>query len=131
MKENVTIEKRIASKAFKNIRIVGITMLFIALVSLPYAYYQILRWVVCGIAVYSAYLATQYVSRGEEELNGKDSGWTIIFIVIAILYNPLAPIHLDKSMWTVLNIVTAITIIISLSKLGYRLVPSSGQKPDK
>jgi len=112
-------------KIFKNIRIVAIIILLIALADMPYYYYQLLRWIICGVAIYSAYLATQYVSTRRYKFDGKDSGWTIIFIVIAILYNPISSIGLDRSMWAILDIVTAIIIWVSISKLGYKLMPAT------
>src|SRR3989344_9647324 len=47
----------------------------------PYAYYQLLRWVVCSVGTYSAYMAYTQERRG----------WTGIFVVIAILFNPIMP----------------------------------------
>jgi hypothetical protein len=75
-----------------------IVLLLIALLPLPYAYYQIMRWIVCGCASYIAYQCYQ-----EQE------GWdkvVIIFAAVAVLYNPIGAIHLFREAWMVINILT-------------------------
>ncbi len=58
-------------------------MLFWALADNPYGYYQILRWVVCGLTRYLAY-------RNDKNV------WAWIFGVTAVLFNPIAPIYREK-----------------------------------
>ncbi len=83
-------------------------MLFWALADNPYGYYQILRWVIAGVTGYSAYLAYE---------QGKNA-WTWILAIIAILFNPIAPIHLDRETWSVLNnIIVAAIIFTSIFKM--------------
>lgn len=77
-----------------------IILLLIALLPLPYVYYQIMRWIICGCASYIAYQRYQ-----EQE------GWdklVIAFIGITILYNPISSIHLFKEAWMILNILTVV-----------------------
>ena len=81
---------------------VPIVLLLIAILSLPYYYYQLMRWVICGCAAYIAY--QHYKEKGYNLL-------TVSFIVIAILYNPIEPIHLFKEAWIVVNIITVIVFI--------------------
>jgi len=77
--------------------LVAAIMLFLAMADLPYGYYQILRWVICGIAVYVAYMAYRW---------GKI--WaTWVFGLIAVLFNPLIPVHLTKEIWRPINFVCA------------------------
>ncbi|MBT6048898.1 MAG: hypothetical protein HOG49_19040 [Candidatus Scalindua sp.] len=82
--------------------IVPIALLLIALFSLPYYYYQLMRWVICGSAAYIAY--QHYKEKGGSFL-------TVAFIVIAIVYNPIEPIHLFKAAWIVINIITVIVFL--------------------
>lgn len=86
------------------LKIIAILMLLIALADNPYWYYQILRWVVCSIAGYFAYL----------EYQKNHYPWTWAFGIIAVLFNPLSTIHLDKDTWIVLNVITAGILIISI-----------------
>lgn len=83
-----------------------ITFIFLlgALIELPYGYYTLLRFLVCGVSGYTAYIAL--------ELNKKS--WVWIFGIIALLFNPLIPIYLDKGTWQIIDIITAIFFIISL-----------------
>ena len=89
------------------VKIIAIIMLFWALADNPYGYYQILRWVITGVTGYSAYLAYE---------QGKNT-WTWILAITAILFNPIAPIHLDKETWSVLNIIAAAIIFTSIFKM--------------
>jgi len=82
-------------------------MLFWALANNPYGYYQFLRWVVAGVTGYSAYLAYK---------QGRNT-WTWVLAITAILFNPIAPIHLDRETWSVLNIIIAAIIFTSIFKM--------------
>ncbi len=78
--------------------LIAIVMLLVAIPSVwPYSYYQVLRWVVAGTAAFAAYEA---FGRGKR-------GWTWVLAGVAILFNPIAPIFLDKSTWVVLDLVVA------------------------
>jgi hypothetical protein len=64
-----------------------------------------MRWCICGCAAYLAY----------QHYKEKGSGFiTVIFIVIAIVYNPIEPIHLFRKAWVVINIVTALIFLYEL-----------------
>ena len=82
-------------------------MLFLALADNPYGYYQILRWVIAGVTGHSAYLAY------EQDKNA----WTWVLAITAILFNPIAPIHLDRQTWSILDIIAAAIIFTSIFKL--------------
>lgn len=64
----------------------------------PYFYYQFLRLAVFGAAAFSAYLY-------DEE---KNQQWMLVMIVIAIVFNPVMPLYLDRQLWTILNLVAAL-----------------------
>ena len=83
-------------------------LLLIALADLPYGYYQFLRWAVCGMAIFMVYVS--YSS------NIKWFMW--VFIVIAVLFNPIIPIHLNREIWRPIDIVSAIIFLggIALKK---------------
>lgn len=75
----------------------AIFMLVLSIFSLPYAYYQILRWFICLLAVYYAYVL--YVRNNKPLF--------YIMIIVAILFNPIAKLYFDKIIWALLDIVTA------------------------
>lgn len=85
-------------------RVIAAVMLLIAFADLPYAYYQALRWVVCGVTGYGAYIAYE----------GKNQIWAWVFGITAILFNPIMPFYLERETWRVLDIVAAIMLFISL-----------------
>ena len=72
-------------------------LLLIALLPLPYFYYQLLRIVVTVVASIYAY------KFYEDNQMAK----VIIFGIIAIIWNPIFPIYMDKSVWMILDIVGA------------------------
>ena len=86
------------------LRIITILMLFIAVGNLSYSYYQILRFIVCGVSGYMTYLAFQK----------KKKFWIWIFGITTILFNPISPIYLEKDIWVIVDIFIAITLFISL-----------------
>jgi len=84
--------------------ILTIFMLFGAIAELPYGYYTLLRWITCITSILVVLQAFE-----------KNIDWAkVVFIVIAILFNPLAPIHLSRSTWIPLDVITAILFIFAI-----------------
>lgn len=68
----------------------------------PYGYYVFLRVVVCGEAfVFFSIFA------GE-----KREFLVMLFLGIAILYNPFFPVHLSREKWLVFDVATIIAFIV-------------------
>lgn len=88
----------------KNIySIIAGIMLLLAIPSLwPYGYYQLLRLIVTGVAIYNGFIFKQE----------KKTTWLVLMIVIGILFNPIYPIYLIKDTWVILDIITAIILFI-------------------
>ncbi len=77
----------------------------------PYGFYTILRIVVCGSSVHIAFSAAT--------LNNKL--WVWIMGTTALLFNPLIPIHLNRSTWQVIDFMAAVIFAVSLAPiLGVR-----------
>lgn len=85
-------------------KLLAVLFLLGALGNWPYAYYQLLRWLILGIGGYSAYLA----------YNSEKKTWAVIFGVIAVLFNPVIPFYLQKGTWQLVDLITAIIFFISL-----------------
>jgi len=84
---------------------ITILMLVIALnPSNPYAYYILLRWVCCGSFVYLSVKALDQEKRN----------WAWVFGATAFIYNPIFHIHLNREIWTVINLITIIVAIASI-----------------
>ena len=95
--------------------LVAAIMLIIAVFPLAYGYYQLLRWIICGIAVFTAIMAYQW---------GK--WWAVgIFGVIAVLFNPLLVIHFTKQIWQPIDAVCAILFVVSIPLLKEQPKPST------
>ena len=84
--------------------ILTIFMLFGAIAEWPYGYYTMLKWITCISSILVVLQAFE-----------KNIDWAkVVFIVIAILFNPLAPIYLSRSTWMPLDIITAIFFIFAI-----------------
>jgi hypothetical protein len=77
--------------------LLGITSFF------PYSYYQILRLIIffTGISVAYGFYSS------------KLTGWSIVFAVIAIVFNPLVPLYLQKSSWVGIDFISAILFLLA------------------
>ena len=66
--------------------------------------YTLLRWITCSVAAYVAYLA----------LKINNTAWLIVFVVIALLFNPIIPVYLKRETWAFIDIGTAALFIVSI-----------------
>ena len=87
--------------------IASIVMLFLAILPMPYGYYMLIRFVVCGTGIYVAYNA--------KNLNKQGWMWTMGFI--ALLFNPLILIPLDRATWGLVDLAVAILFIVLLVRI--------------
>jgi len=77
--------------------------LLLATLDLPYGYYTFMRIVVCGISVYVAYQGYQW-----------GQPWaTWVFGLVAVLFNPLIPIHLSREIWLPIDLMVAGLCIVA------------------
>ncbi len=72
-------------------------LLVAAIAKWPYGYYTLLRWVTCATAIFIAYKA--YLWKGNW------AAW--LFGLIAVLFNPLLPIHLSRRIWRPIDLTVA------------------------
>ena len=92
------------SNFYKYFLIIPIIMLLGAMAQWPYGYFVLLRWAVTVGAIIVVINAFD-----------KNIGWAkVVFIIITILFNPLAPIYLSRSTWIPLDIITAILFIFAI-----------------
>ena len=76
-------------------------LLVAALGEWPYGYYTLLRWATCAAAIFVAYKA--YLWKGNW------AAW--LFGVIAVLFNPLLPIHPSRSIWRPIDLTVAAVFV--------------------
>lgn len=104
--DSLSISKSIIKK--KNIvSIALVIILLLAVLNLPYGYYTLLRWVVTAGTIFLIWVAYKLEKRV----------FVWIMTVIAILFNPIAPIYLAKETWVVIDFIIAITFIVSIFKI--------------
>ena len=80
--------------------------LLIGILNLPYGYYSFLRlFITCS----SIYISLAYKEKNKNKLNI----WVIIFLIVAILFNPIFPIYLDKESWKIIDFLVAGLFLLS------------------
>lgn len=84
-------------------RLVAAVLLIWALERHPYTYYVLLRWVVCGTGAYSAFVAS----------SSDKTAWTWVLGIIAVIFNPLIPVHLDRNTWAAIDVAAAGVFVVS------------------
>jgi len=89
---------------YKYLAVVASIMLIIALSELPYGYYMVLRFVVCGVSALGIlhYLGTD------------NRGVAFILFIVAIVFNPLQPIHFERSTWVMIDLFAAGILLLSI-----------------
>jgi hypothetical protein len=71
--------------------IAALMLVFAAAEKQPDSFYTLLRWVCCAVFAYSAITSLQM----------KRMLWLVIFGALAVLFNPIFPLPLDRSQWIV------------------------------
>jgi hypothetical protein len=76
-------------------------LLFACLLDLPYGYYQFVRWAaMVGFVV----LAYYYHERGATKV-------AIVFVGLALLFQPLAKVALGREVWNVVDVLVGVGLI--------------------
>lgn len=91
----------------KTAQLIAIAMLLLALLPMPYGYYTLLRIAICAFSVYLVYRIWQKNIQL----------WLWIFIIIAILFNPIIPIYLSRGLWALIDITVAVVFFVSITQL--------------
>lgn len=78
----------------------------------PYAYYQVLRFLVALPAAFIG--VVMLISNTRHGL-----WWAIAFGLTAILFNPFEPVHLSREIWAPINVAVAILFVANML-LGFR-----------
>ena len=72
-------------------------MMAVAVLPMPYGYYQFLRLVT---VVAAGWIATYLWSEGR-------SAWAVAMGCVALLFNPVFRVALERDVWVPLNVITA------------------------
>ena len=92
---------------FRFLRIIAAIFLFVAIGNIPYSYYILLRFIICGVSICGIW----YAYRVRKFL------WLWVFSAIAVLFNPIIPIHLKKEAWIIVDLAVIIIFLISIPML--------------
>jgi len=96
------------AKTQKQIIIPSIVVMILLLIAIfpieEYGYYILLRWIVCLTAIYIAYFSYE----------AEKIYWTWIGGIIALIFNPLIPLHLGKDVWIVVDFIAAVIFGITI-----------------
>jgi predicted membrane protein len=78
-------------------------LLFLCLADMPYGYFQFVRFAAAAFFAYAAYEENE---SGRKEL-------VIVFVVLAILFQPFFKITLGRTLWNIVD------VVVGLGLLGY------------
>jgi hypothetical protein len=84
------------------IKIVLAVLLLLCLFNMPYGYYTFVRFVVSIAFAIMAYKS--YVS--------KETEWCIVYVAIAILFQPIFKIPLGRVMWNIVDVLVAVLLFV-------------------
>ena len=88
----------------KIIKIILAALFFVCLFDMPYGYFQIVRFAaLVGFAI----LAYNANERGHKRE-------VIIYVCLAILFQPLIKIALGRQLWNVIDVIVGIGLIVSI-----------------
>jgi hypothetical protein len=90
---------------FERIIKIGLAVLFfLCLLDMPYGFYQLVRFIaLIGFSV----LAYQSFENENKNL-------TIVYIGLAILFQPLIKISLGREIWNIIDVIVGIGLIVSI-----------------
>jgi hypothetical protein len=88
----------------KSLLVANIMMMLLALLTMPYGYYQLLRLVTFASTGWSG----AYFWREERQIAAVVAG------IIALLFNPFIPVALDRETWSVINVGAAGVLALCL-----------------
>ncbi|MDO4764038.1 MAG: hypothetical protein Q4A00_06605 [Flavobacteriaceae bacterium] len=78
-------------------------LLFACLLNMPYGFYQMVRFLMLGGMVYLFFV--------EDKAENK-----IIYIILALLFQPLIKIPLGRTIWNIVDVVVGVGLIIDTFK---------------
>ena len=90
----------------KLLKLLLATILVICLFKMPYGYYEFVRFASSLSFAYLAYSSNQQKHNNE----------VIIYIALAILFQPFVKFAFGRTIWNVLDVIVAVGLLLSLLK---------------
>jgi len=88
-----------------SIKVVLAILFFLCIANMPYGFYQFVRFIALIVFIILVYHANEQKKKSE----------TIIYIFLALLFQPFFKVALGRTFWNVLNLVTGIGLLLSVS----------------
>ncbi|MBS1920789.1 MAG: hypothetical protein JST17_11095 [Bacteroidetes bacterium] len=88
----------------KIIKITLAILFFICLANMPYGYYQLVRF----LALIGFALLAYYSNENGNNIE------TVIFIALAILFQPILKIALGRNLWNIIDVIVGIYLLLSI-----------------
>lgn len=97
----------------KNIALlIAATFLLVALFDgWPYGFFTLLRFVIFASSAYVAWMA--YETQKEK--------WVWIFGFLAVLFNPFIIIHLNRELWSAIDLIVGVFMVVSVFALKFMI----------
>jgi len=86
------------------IKIILSGLLLICLLDMPYGYYQLIRVVAVGCFLFLA----------NEARNNEKKGLVILYITLALLFQPIFKIALGRQIWNFVDVMVAIFLVTAI-----------------
>ncbi|MGD9152159.1 MAG: hypothetical protein PVG30_00665 [Gammaproteobacteria bacterium] len=83
---------------------IPIIILTISFFPVPFGIYALIRLIVTVAAVYLTYL--------DYKKNGKITGYFVVFVVIALLFNPVIKIYFSRALWHIFDFIAILFFFI-------------------
>lgn len=90
----------------KLLKLLLATILVICLFKMPYGYYEFVRFASSLSFAYLAYSSNQQKHNNE----------VIIYIALAILFQPFVKFAFGRTIWNVIDVIVAVGLLLSLIK---------------
>ncbi|WP_082780761.1 DUF6804 family protein [Cephaloticoccus primus] len=116
-------------KIIRFLILVPIAFLLLALTRMPYGYYDVMRIVVSLVT--SVFLIKECIAFFKHKTWERAVLWSLIFVGIVLLFNPLAPFRFPRQTWTLFNIGAAILLFIYFLSYEFKSTPPVGDRTDQ
>jgi hypothetical protein len=103
------------SSISSKVRVACVVLLLLALLDLPYVYYNFLRFAICGTAAYLSYLSATL----------KRPALFVTLGMIALTFNPFFMVRFDRIEWASLDVDVAVIFLWSCLYVGENMPPKA------
>lgn len=88
---------------------IPIIALIVSFSPVPFGFYTLIRLIVTVAAVYLAYL--------DYKINEKNTAFLVIFVLIALFFNPIIKIHFSRFYWHFIDVIVLVILIVHYVKI--------------